>query len=94
MHRLFFTVIASLLFISSAMAQLTSNVEEAQRYRVNQPTVVLEKAAFSNIGYESASNGVIHNRSNSQLEELGTRYIFIRSNSQLEELGTRYIFIR
>jgi hypothetical protein len=95
MHKLFIPFIVSLLFLSTAIAQLSSNVEEAQRYRVNSQTAVLESNTSTSVGNESVTNpNRIFTRSNSQLEELGARYIFVRSNSQLEELGARYIFVR
>ena len=95
MQKLFLSLVVSVLFISTTMAQLSTNVEDAQRYRVNNQTTVFESSTSTNLVTESAINSsMILNRSNSQLEELGSRYIFVRSNSQLEELGSRYIFVR
>ncbi|MFO7527169.1 MAG: hypothetical protein R6W68_17075 [Ignavibacteriaceae bacterium] len=95
MQKLFSSLVVSVLFISTTMAQLSTNVEDAQRYRVNTQTTVFESSNSTNLVNESATNsGMILNKSNSQLEELGARYIFVRSNSQIDELGARYIFVR
>ncbi|GAB4297418.1 MAG: hypothetical protein Kow0098_21580 [Ignavibacteriaceae bacterium] len=80
----------------SGYAQVTSDVEEAVRFRVvTEQTTSIEGISIDAVtSSESSINAVIENRSNAQLEELGSRFGFIRSNSQLEELGSRFGFIR
>ncbi len=78
MQKLIFSIVVCILFLSAAMAQV-SVVEEAQRYRSNINQTILESDASTLPGNESLrANSMIHLRSNSQLEELGSRYIFVR----------------
>ena len=77
-------------FIATSFAQ----VEEAVRYRVQGETTFIEQQISVSNSSETGDNLILQNRSNSQLEELGGRYIWVRSNSQLDELGGRYIWVR
>jgi len=85
-----------LLFVLLFSLVVTSfaQVEEAIRYRVlGEATLVEQHISVSN-SIENADNMILQNRSNSQLEELGSRYAWVRSGSQLEELGSRYAWVR
>ena len=85
------------LFISG-YAQVADNVQKADRYRATQDNRIItvsETHALSSNGEDFLNDAVkVEFRSNSQLEELGSRYAFTRSGSQLEELGSRYAFTR
>jgi hypothetical protein len=85
------------LFISG-YAQVADNVQKADRYRVTQDNRVItvsETHASSSNSEDFVNDAIkVEFRSNSQLEELGSRYAFSRSGSQLEELGSRYAFSR
>ncbi len=85
------------LFISG-YAQVADNVQKADRYRVTQDNRIItvsETHALSSNNEEFLNDALkVEFRSNSQLEELGSRYAFSRSGSQLEELGSRYAFSR
>ena len=81
----------------SGYAQVADNVEKATRYRVTQDNIIAvsETHASSSIVEEFLNDAInVEFRSNSQLEELGSRYGFTRSSTQLEELGSRYGFTR
>ncbi|MFC2094655.1 hypothetical protein ACFLSH_03400, partial [Bacteroidota bacterium] len=83
------------LFISG-YAQVADNVQKADRYRTMQDTRIIavsENHASPSVGEEFLDDAAkVELRSNSQLEELGVRYMFTQSSSQLEELGVRYMF--
>ncbi len=85
------------LFISG-YAQVADNVQKADRYRVTQDNriITVSKTHASSSNGEDFLNDAIkvEFRSNSQLEELGSRYGWTRSSSQLEELGSRYGWTR
>jgi hypothetical protein len=68
MQKLFLTVVVSILFISSAVAQI-SGVENAERYRVYTKTVLENSNTTSNPNESYSNSGLIQQRSNSQLEE-------------------------
>src|SRR4030065_2604905 len=79
------------LFLSS-YAQV-ANVEKATRYRVTQDNIITvpETHVSSFISDECLNDAIkVDFRSNSQLEELGSRYGWSRSSTQLDELGSRY----
>jgi len=82
------------LFISG-YAQVAGNVQKADRYRVTQDNIIItvsETHASSSNSEEFLNDAIkVEFRSNSQIEELGSRYSF---SSQLEELGSRYSFTR
>jgi hypothetical protein len=71
-----------------------AQVEEAVRYRVNTNVAVVEQQISVSNYDESTGNVILQSKSNSQLEELGSRYAFLKSGSQLEELGSRYAFLK
>jgi len=81
------------LFITG-FAQVADNVQKADRYRVTQDNIVitLSETHTSSLKSEEFLNDAVNVefRSNSQLEELGSRYGWSRSGSQLDELGSRY----
>ena len=81
------------LFISG-YAQVADNVQKADRYRATQDSRIItvsETHALSSNGEDFLNDAVkVEFRSNSQLEELGSRYGWSRSGTQLEELGSRY----
>ena len=83
------------LFLS-CYAQV-ANVEKATRYRVNQDNIIAvpETHVSSSFSDEYLNDAInVDFRSNSQLEELGSRYGWTRSSSQLDELGSRYGWTR
>ena len=86
------SLIVLMLFVISFAS--FAQVEEAVRYRVQGETTLIEQQVSVSHSGESTDNMILQNRSNTQLEELGSRYIFVRSGSQLDELGSRYIFVR
>ena len=90
MQKSIFLIIMLFALIATSFAQ----VEEAVRYRVQgQATLIEQQVSVSN-SVETTDNMILQNRSNSQLEELGSRYGFVKSGSQLEELGSRYGFVK
>jgi len=81
--RLFvLSLIVGGLFISS-YAQVANNVEKADRYRVAKDNIIVtvsETHASSSNSEEFLNDAIkVEFRSNSQLEELGSRYGFSRS---------------
>jgi hypothetical protein len=79
------------LFLSG-YAQV-ANVEKATRYRVTQDNIItVPETHVSSLQSDEYLNDAIKVdfRSNSQLEELGSRYGWSRSSTQLDELGSRY----
>ena len=99
-HLITYTVDAMqksiLLFVVlfALIATSFAQVEEAVRYRVQGEATLLEQQVSVSNEVETADNMILQNRSNSQLEELGSRYGFVKSSSQLEELGSRYGFVK
>jgi hypothetical protein len=94
MQKFMLTTIIIVVCVISGFAQTTGNVDEAIRYRVNTSVTALEQTN-SQISSMTVENSiVVDNRSNSQLEEMGSRLGFTRSNSQLEEMGSRLGFTR
>ncbi|MEJ2272104.1 MAG: hypothetical protein P8X91_06440 [Candidatus Bathyarchaeota archaeon] len=95
--RLFvLTLLVGGLFISG-YAQVANNVEKSTRYRVVQDNIMtVSESQTSSITSEQNLNEAISVdlRSNSQLDELGSRYGWTRSGSQLDELGSRYGWTR
>jgi hypothetical protein len=96
--RLFILSILVVGLFISGYAQVAENVQKADRYRVTQDNRIItvsETHASSSNSEDFLNDAVtVEFRSNSQLEELGSRYGFARSSSQLEELGSRYGFAR
>lgn len=86
------SLIMLMLFVLSVAS--FAQVEEAVRYRVQGEATLIEQQVSVSHSSESTDNLILQNRSNSQLEELGARYVFVRSGSQLDELGARYVFVR
>ncbi|MEO8232440.1 MAG: hypothetical protein ABI638_09160, partial [Ignavibacteriota bacterium] len=86
------TLIFVMLF--ALVATSFAQVEEAVRYRVQGDATLIEQQVTVSNTFESTDNLILQNKSNSQLDELGGRYIWARSNSQLDELGGRYIWAR
>ncbi|KAB2847607.1 MAG: hypothetical protein F9K42_10025, partial [Ignavibacterium sp.] len=86
------SLIVLILFVLSIAS--FAQVEEAVRYRVQGEATLIEQQVTISNSSESADKMVFQNRSNSQLDELGARYVFVRSGSQLDELGARYVFVR
>jgi hypothetical protein len=89
---LFFVLVT--VFAVSSNAQVPSNVEKAQRNRIDKDKITVEKNYIQASEQSTWNMLALENRSSSQLQELGARYGFLRSNSQLEELGARYGFLR
>ena len=82
------------IVLFALVATSFAQVEEAVRYRVQGEATLVEQQISVSNSIEKSDNMILQNRSNSQLEELGSRYVFVRSGSQLEELGSRYVFVR
>ncbi|RKY94370.1 MAG: hypothetical protein DRQ01_02510, partial [Ignavibacteriae bacterium] len=81
----------------TGIAQVADNVDEATRFRVsvdNITTVANQNTNTSIAEVNPSDVRILDNRSNFQLEELGSRYGWVRSNSQLNELGSRYGWVR
>ena len=89
---LFFLLLA--VFAISSTAQVPENVEKAQRNRIDNDKITVEKSYIQSTEQSQWNILSLENRSSSQLQELGSRYGFLRTNSQLEELGSRYGFLR
>ncbi|MCW5894350.1 MAG: hypothetical protein KIT50_02025 [Bacteroidetes bacterium] len=102
-------ILAVLVFAGSAISH--ENVEQATRVRVaqlvtpvaqvmSQPASDVAVTQFnqlllsSNSQIEALGSAYIFGRSASQVEALGSAYIFGRSASQVEALGSAYIFGR
>ena len=65
----------TILLLGNMFAQSSSNVEEASRFRGNQAVVTIEANNISSTVAVSEVNGnLLQNKSNAQLEELGSRY--------------------
>ena len=90
MQKSIFMFVVLFALIATSFAQ----VEEAVRYRVQGDATLIEQQISVSNSVESSDNMILQNRSNSQLEELGSRYAFVKSGSQLEELGSRYAFVK
>ncbi len=90
MQKSILLIIMLFALIVTSFAQ----VEEAVRYRVPGEATLIEQQVSVSNSVETTDNMILQNRSNSQLDELGSRYVFIKSNSQLDELGSRYVFIK
>ena len=71
-----------------------AQVEEAVRYRAPVDEALIEQQINVSQPSETIDQMIIQNRSNSQLDELGGRYVWVRSGSQLDELGGRYVWVR
>ncbi len=91
MQRLSLVAFLTILLLGNMFAQSSSKVEEASRFRGNQAVVSIETNNISSVNTINEVNGnLLQNKSNAQLEELGSRYTWAKSNAQLEELGSRY----
>jgi len=80
MHKLILSItLCGGLFIS-ALAQVADNVDQATRYRVAQDniTAIAESHNLSSFEVTHSVLRVLENKSNSQLEELGSRFGWIR----------------
>jgi len=78
------------VLITTSYAQ----VEQAVRYRVQGDVTLIDQQNSVSNSVESSDNMILQNKSNSQLDELGARYVFVKSGSQLDELGSRYVFVK
>ena len=87
------TILLAVVLFAFAVT-VFAQVEEAVRYRVQGDATLIEQDISVSKSFETNENMILQNRSNSQLDELGSRYLFVRSNSQLDELGSRYLFVR
>ena len=85
-----------LLFVVlfALVATSFAQVEEAVRYRVQGDATLVEQQVSVSNTFESTDNLILQNKSNSQIDALGSRYAWARSNSQLEELGGRYAWVK
>ena len=92
MKRLLPVIILSLIVAGSVTAQIETNVEQAERFRVVQEVPTIEGNALDNLTSQDVhlTSRVMLYKSNSQLEQLGTTYGWTLSNSQLEQLGSRF----
>ena len=87
--------IAVLFIAVSGVAQTPNNVEKAMRFRANVNAAELSTTSPTEVKINEVSKAnvsAMENKSSSQLEQLGSRYIWATSNSQLNELGSRYIW--
>ena len=90
-------LILSIFLVGGLLVSTLAQVEQATRYRVTEDniTTVAEHHNFTSSDVQNVTDlRILANRSNSQLDELGSRYGWVRSNSQLEELGSRYGWVR
>ncbi len=82
------------IMLFALIATSFAQVEEAVRYRVQGNATLVEQQISVSNSIETTENMILQNRSNSQLEELGSRYGWVKSGSQLEELGSRYGWVK
>ena len=85
MRKLILSLILSGVFCIAGFAQSLDNVEQAVRYHANIDAATLTQPYSSSIIVS-----VVDNKSNSQIEGLGSMYGWSRSNSQIEGLGSMY----
>jgi hypothetical protein len=81
----------------SGIAQTADNVDQAVRYRISEDnmTTFAETNSFtSEVAEHQVDLRVLDHYSNTQLEQLGSRYGWVRSSAQLDELGSRYGWVR
>ena len=81
----------------TGLAQVADNVDEATRFRVtvdNITTVAKQNSNTSIAEVNLSDVRILDNRSNFQLDELGSRHGWVRSDSQIEELGSRHGWVR
>ena len=83
MRKLILSLIFSGVLFIAGFAQSLDNVEQAVRYHAN-----IEAATLSQPYSSTINVAIMDNKSNSQLEGLGSIYGWGRSNSQLEGLGS------
>ncbi len=96
MRYILSVLLAGGLFFTG-LAQVADNVDEATRFRVtvdNITTVAKQNSNTSIAEVNPSDVRILDNRSNAQLEELGSRFGWVRSNTQLEELGSRFGWVR
>ena len=96
LKRILFILLVGGLYVS-VLAQVAGNVEQATRYRVTEDNIstAAEHHQFNSSTVQNVGDlRILANRSNSQLDELGSRYGWVRSSSQLDELGSRYGWVR
>lgn len=74
MQKSIFMFVVLFALIATSFAQ----VEEAVRYRVQGDATLIEQQISVSNSVESSDNMILQNRSNSQLEELGSRYAFVK----------------
>ncbi len=96
MRYILSVLLAGGLFFTG-LAQVADNVDEATRFRVtvdNMTTVAKQNSNTSIAEVNPTDVRILDNRSNFQLNELGSRHGWVRSNSQLEEQGSRHGWVR
>ncbi|MDP2363981.1 MAG: hypothetical protein Q8M94_09460 [Ignavibacteria bacterium] len=74
MQKSILLIIVLFALIATSFAQ----VEEAVRYRVQGEATLIEQQLSVSNSFETTDNMILQNRSNSQLEELGSRYSFVK----------------
>ncbi|MFZ0455862.1 MAG: hypothetical protein WAM24_19095, partial [Ignavibacteriaceae bacterium] len=89
MRKLILSLILSGVLCIAGFAQSLDNVEQAVRYRAN-----IDAATLSQPYSSSILVSVIDNRTNSQIEDLGSIFGWTRSNSQVEGLGSIFGWTR
>ena len=97
MRKLTLTFVLLSCVVIAGYAQVSENVEQAVRFRVNTEVTVnstVQNTDISVLRGEELVIPVLENRSNAQLEELGSRYGWLKSNSQIDELGSRYGWLK
>ena len=89
MRKLILSLILSGVLFVAGFAQSLDNVEQAVRYHANFNASTLNQPFSSTV-----SVAVLDNRSNSQLQSLGSSWGWVRSSSQLQDLGSSWGWVR
>jgi len=89
------TIFVILVVCVTVYSQVSVNVEEATRSRMNQEVVILtEGSNTQSITPSNFLNPVLASKSSAQLQELGSEYAWVKSNSQLSEMGSEYAWVK
>ena len=90
MKKLFLSILLLFVLMNPTFSQTSDNVEEAVRFRVIQPTAIINLQQEAVSQAEVFDNNILESKSSPQIQDLGSRYGLTHSQSQVEELGSRY----
>lgn len=89
------TIFTILVVCVTVYSQVSVNVEEATRSRMNQDVVILtEGSNTQSITPSNLLNPVLASKSSAQLNELGSDQAWLKSGSQLNELGSDQAWLK